>query len=68
MSGYDPDDDMLKRVFKANGKRGERSARELRNGIVHDLSIRDLMELMDRKAELFELLDDYFEFLIQPFV
>ena len=65
-SGYEPDDDILRRVFKANNKRGEKSARDLRNGIVHDLNVNDLMEVMDRKDELFKLLDDYYEFLIQP--
>ena len=65
-SGYNPDEDMLKKVFKAKEKRGEKSARDLRNGIVHDLNIYDLMEVMDRKNELFKLLDDYYEFLIQP--
>ena len=64
-SGYDPDEDMLKKVFKADEKRGEKSARDLRNGIVHDLNVKDLMEVMDRKNELFKLLDDYYEFLIQ---
>ena len=65
-SGYNPDEDMLKKVFKAKEKRGEKSARDLRNGIVHDLNIYDLMEVMDRKNELFKLLDDYYEFRIQP--
>lgn len=39
---------------------------DLRNGIVHNLNSNDLMVVMDRKAELFKLLDDYYEFLIQP--
>ena len=65
-SGYEPDDNMLKKVFKANEKRGERSVRDLRNGIVHDLNVRDMMEVMERKNELFKLLDDYYEILIQP--
>lgn len=65
-SGYAPDDDCLRKMFKANEKRGEKSARDLRNGIVHDLNIHDLMELINRKDELFGLLDSYYEFLIQP--
>ena len=65
-TGYEPDEIVLKRLFKANEKRGCRSARDLRNGIVHDLNVRDLEELMNRRDELFDLLDDYYEFLIQP--
>lgn len=65
-SGYNPDEDILEKVFKANNKKGEKSARDLRNGIVHDLNVKDLMEVMSRKDELFKLLDDYYEFLIQP--
>ena len=64
--GYNPDDGIIKKVFKVNIKRGERSAMDLRNGIVHNLNSNDLMVVMDRKAELFKLLDDYYEFLIQP--
>ena len=67
-SGYEPDDEILKKVFKANEKRGERSARDLRNGIVHDLNVKDIMEVIARKDELFKLLDDYYEFLIRPIV
>lgn len=58
---YDVDNEMLEKMFKAKKKRGERSARDLRNGIVHDLMIPDIQEVIRRKDELFNLMDRYLE-------
>ena len=44
-AGYNFDDDILIRMYKARQKRGERSARDLRNGIVHDLNVNDIVWL-----------------------
>lgn len=56
---YNIPDDTLERMFKAKKKRGERSVRDLRNGIVHDLTIPDLQEVIARKDELFGLMDEF---------
>lgn len=60
---YDIPDEKLDCMFKARKKRGERSVRDLRNGIVHDLAIPDLKEVSDRKDELFALMDEFIEVL-----
>lgn len=60
---YDVDNEMLEKMFKAKKKRGERSARDLRNGIVHDLKVPDIQEVIGRKDELFNLMDRYLEIL-----
>lgn len=61
---YDVRNENLEKIFKAKKRRGERSARDLRNGIVHDLTEPDLQELIKRKNELFRLLDDFTTLLI----
>lgn len=61
---YDVRNENLEKIFKAKKRRGERSARDLRNGIVHDLTKPDLQELIKRKNELFRLLDDFTTLLI----
>lgn len=58
---YDVDNEMLEKMFRAGKKRGERSARDLRNGIVHDLKVTDIQEVIGRKDELFNLMDRYLE-------
>lgn len=59
LAQYNIPDDTLERMFKAKKKRGERSVRDLRNGIVHDLTIPDLQEVITRKNELFGLMDEF---------
>lgn len=59
LAQYNIPDDTLERMFKAKKKRGERSVRDLRNGIVHDLAIPDLQEVITRKTELFGLMDEF---------
>ena len=51
------DDDTINKMFKAKQKRGARSARDLRNGIVHDLNVRDIQEVIDRKKELLSIME-----------
>ena len=64
LAHYDIKDENLEKLFKARRKRGERSARDLRNGIIHNLTIPDLQEVTNRKDELFKLLDDFTSLLI----
>lgn len=68
LAGYAPDDDMLNKMFLAKRARGQRSARDLRNGIVHDLSVNDIQEVVNRREELNQLLDGFFAFLVNPTV
>lgn len=64
LAKYDIADEVLEKMFKAKMKRGERSARDLRNGIVHDLAVRDIQEVISRKDELFNLMDNYLSIFI----
>lgn len=59
LAQYEITDDVLEKMFKAKKKRGERSARDLRNGIVHNLTVKDIQEVISRKDELFSLMDGY---------
>lgn len=65
LTGYVPEDNTIDKMYKAKQKRGLRSARDLRNGIVHDLNVQDIQEVIDRKDELFKLLDDFLSFLTE---
>lgn len=66
VAGYKPSEEQLKMMFKAKQNRGQKSARDLRNAIVHDLNVNDIKEVVDRKDELFELLDNFLAFLTSP--
>ena len=67
-AGYVIDGDIIDKMYKAKQKRGEKSARDLRNGIIHDLNVKDVQEVIDRKEELDELLDIFLIMLLKPFV
>ena len=67
MAGYAIDDDIVDKMYKAKQKRGVRSARDLRNGIVHDLNVKDIQEVFDRKTELDDLLNTFLDSLLAPF-
>ncbi len=64
LSGYEIEDDVLIRMFKSGENRNYKSARDLRNGIVHDLNVQDIIEVVSRKDELFLLLDSLCSTLI----
>lgn len=53
------DDETVDKMFKARQKRGSRSARDLRNGIVHDLNVQDIQEVVNRKDELLTLINTF---------
>lgn len=65
MSGYKIDDNTLQMMYQMGNKRKEKSARELRNGIVHDLKVQDIMEVVNRKKDLFKLLDQFYSDLTE---
>ena len=58
---YSFDRELTKKMFKSKMKRGSRSAKDLRHRIVHSLSIKDIQEVVDRKEELFKIMDGYLE-------
>lgn len=58
-AGFNVDSMSLEKMFKKNNKRGEKSMRDLRNAIAHDLTANDIQELVDRWVEIQELLDSY---------
>ena len=61
-AGYSFDELSLDKLFKGVGKyrnRGTKSAKNLRNGVVHGFNANDLLEIVERKDELFELMDRF---------
>jgi hypothetical protein len=51
--GLPLDQDILLSIFKgAEGKRGSKSARQLRNGYLHQLSEPDKLEIIDKHSLL----------------
>lgn len=64
-AGFDISGIDLNKMFRKNNKRGERSARDLRNSIVHDMSVNDIHELVDRWDEIEAMLDDFLAMLVR---
>ena len=62
-AGFDVNAMQLDKMFKKNNKRGEKSARDLRNAIVHDLTAEDIDELINRWQEIQATLDLYLSIL-----
>lgn len=61
------DEDVLNLVFGGSGlyvKRGSKSAKKIRNKIVHEMNENDLKELMNRKDELFNAMDMYLSLFV----
>ena len=61
-ASYDINDEILKGMFRSKQPRNQRSARDLRNGILHDYNIQDIKEVIERKDEISELMDKYLQF------
>ena len=62
-TGYIYESDMIDDLFKTREKRGEKTAKDLRNGIVHSLNVNDIREVVERKEELFSLMDSFIELM-----
>ena len=58
-AGFETNTMELDKMFKKDCLRGERSARDLRNAIVHDLSVNDIDELVKRWEDIQKTLDSY---------
>ncbi len=62
-AGFDINSMPVDGMFKKNNNRGAKSARDLRNAIVHDLSSEDIGELVDRWSDIEATLDSYLSWL-----
>jgi len=61
-AGYTVDDDLMDRLFSGTGifsQRGSKSARLLRNGIEHEMNVKDLQEVVDRYQNLISDMDTF---------
>lgn len=61
-----PDKAMLSDIFSCEKKRGNKSAKELRNGIVHSLQVEDINEVFDRRLFLTTRMDEYLQLIRTP--
>ena len=58
-AGYQFDKDLLATIFGAAEKRGEKSAKKLRDGIAHSLCIEDIDEVFNRRVLLHQEMDAF---------
>ncbi len=65
-AGYTVDIGLLDRLFSGSGKyrnQGDKSARLLRNGIEHEMNVKDLQEVKDRQVSLHNDMDTFLSLL-----
>ena len=58
-AGYQFSKDLLADIFGAAEKRGEKSAKKLRNGIAHSLCLEDIDEVFNRREHLHQEMDEF---------
>ena len=58
-AGLNAKESLLNYLFAANDKRGQRSAKRLRNAIVHEISVTDMREVNNRFYELKEYMEEF---------
>ena len=58
-AGYQFDKDLLANIFGSAEKRGEKSAKKLRDGIAHSLCIEDIDEVFNRRVLLHQEMDAF---------
>jgi len=56
---YNIDKHILTAIFGASKKRGQKSAKKLRDCIVHALSEEDILEVINRKTHLYSVMDSF---------
>lgn len=61
--GFEVDHMNIDEMFKKKEKKGEKSARDLRNKIVHEMSVNDIQEVVDRWDYFEQLLDNYIDYM-----
>lgn len=59
MFHYEVDGHILTDIFGSSKKRGQKSAKKLRDGIIHALSEEDIKEVIARKEYLFSAMDAF---------
>lgn len=68
-AGYEVDRNVLSRIFggsKSFKKQGTKSAKKLRDGIVHAMNVDDIQELVERQNELFSVMNTYLSLFKLP--
>lgn len=61
-AGYVLDDSLIDRIFSGSGiyvVQGTKSAKKLRDGVEHEMNMKDLQEIVDRKIKLFADMDSF---------
>ena len=62
----DIEEHTLTKIFSANNQRGNKSAKKLRNGIIHALNAEDISEVISRQEELYEVMNTYLSHFRPP--
>lgn len=57
---------ILTKIFSANEQRGNKSAKKLRDGIIHALNTEDISEVISRQKELYDVMNTYLSFFKPP--
>ena len=63
---YQFDKELLTTIFGASNKRGEKSAKKLRDGIVHSLCVEDMDEAFNRRMQLYQEMDKFLKAMSTP--
>ena len=61
--GYEIDNHILGSIFGGSKKRGQKSAKKLRDCIVHSLSEEDIKEVIERKDSLYSSMNAFLLFI-----
>ena len=61
LAGYDFEKDLLTELFGSGKKKGNKTAKKLRDAVTHGLKSGDVNEIMQRKEELFGYMDQFLE-------
>lgn len=60
---YNIDNNILAKIFGSKTEKNNKSVKVLRNFVTHDLRISEIKEIINRKKELFDLMNDYLKIL-----
>lgn len=60
-AGVTVPEDVIRRVFSSDDKRGAKSAKKLRDSIVHEMSVQDIKEVNQRFTDLCEDMDAFLD-------
>ena len=60
--GYDIQKHILSDIFSSGKKRGSKSAKKLRDGIMHAMNEDDLNEIIDREDFLHSRMDEFLKY------